>query len=117
MLDYLLAADLAALTICQAILVWHCFRMEGKVPEYIDNHATNLSGMLTEVGSILEDIATVLEASPSAPPSGANRGLGESIPGILTDLFLAKMNMAGEHGITSEQVGTVHEGEQSSSSE
>jgi hypothetical protein len=120
MLDYLLAADLLILTVCQALLVYHCFKAGPRAAlfaGFITERAEHLSDTLTEYGAILEDIASVLEdrsAGGGAPTGGAPAsGLTEM---LLTGL-MNRVTMGPEHGSQENPVGAVHEAEQPTSTE
>lgn len=101
MLDYLLAADLLTLTVCQALLVWHCFKAGPKASlfaGFVTERAEHLSDTLVEYGAILEDIADSIDGHPgggSGPtPSAPAGGLQE----ILLSGLLNRMMTGGAHG-------------------
>jgi hypothetical protein len=114
MLDYLLAIDLMLLTAAVLTLVWKCFNGSGEArlfAGFMTDRIEVLGGSMTEVGAILEDIATALEQD-SPGPARAAPGLGGSPLELLGNLLMAKASIAPEHGEAESPVREVHEGEQ-----
>lgn len=114
MLDALLAADLALLTLAQMLLVWSCLRARREVPkwgEHVHAQATEWTGMLSEVGAVLTDIADALDEARTAAAGAPSPMAGASIGEMLTAGLMSRIMMASEHGATTQPVGPVHEGQ------
>jgi len=113
MLDELAALNLLLLTTAVLYLAWKCFNGSGEAKAFagfMTDRIEVLGGSMTEVGAILEDIATAVEQdSPS--PSGPSAGLGGGLPELLLTGLMNRVSMSAEHGEAKSEVGEVHEGE------
>ncbi len=115
MLTELIATDLFLLTVCQLILVWHCFKGRGDMgqfTEFMTDRLSTLGDGLNETGAILEDIADALEQdAPSAPAA-----LGGSPLESILGLVMNRAAMGSEHG-TSKTNRPLHEENRETESE
>jgi hypothetical protein len=121
MIEYLAIALLILMVASHIMLQIHCMRFQKSLPMVAmeaEQRTTNISGLLEASAVALEDIADLLEGGATGPPALAPTGAQTNpIQVLLSSLLMSKMGMDGSHGTPQDSIRTIHEIEETDSSE